>query len=330
MLSKSYSHRFFGAIEDINITSIEPCSFYNCRNINQVIITNLSNSINQHGLIQPIVVRTLDNHFEIVAGCRRYLACKSLNWKKIPCHIVHLNDIQTFEISLVENIQRESLSPLEEAKSFKLFVIDKGWGSITNLSLKIGKSPSYITKRISLLDFPDIQQSIESADLKPSSAEELLAIKDSERRSQLGKLIIKRHLTTMNARKLVREDPYYCENSEIIEVRSELQAFNKSIVILKIAMNKIAQLMDEEDEDDDEKNKNRIEVYGNNTNIENNNITTENNFENISNNKTKNNLLIKELLMYQKRQLHDQIDMLMRAKRKYAKNIFRYRRIMEN
>jgi len=313
------------------MSSIESCSFYNCRNISQVVITNLSNSIKQHGLIQPIVVRALDDHFEIVAGCRRYLACKSLNWKKIPCHIVHLNDIQTFEMSLVENIQRESLSPLEEAKSFKLFVIEKGWGSISNLSLKIGKSPSYITKRISLLDLPpDIQQSIESDDLKPSSAEELLSIKDPERQSQLGKLIIKRHLTTMNARKLVREDPYYCENSEIIEVRSELQAFNKSIVILKIAMNKIAQLLDEDDEDDDEKNNNRIKLYNDHKNIENNNTATEDNLENISKNKTKNDLLIKEILMYQKRQLHDQIDMLMKAKRKYAKNIFRYRRIMEN
>src|SRR6185437_12931514 len=239
------SEHFFGQIEYLNISDIQ-LSPYSYRNSNDVSVKNLSYSIKQHGLLQPIVVRTKDNtYFEIVAGSTRHLACKSLNWKKIPCHIVHLNDIQTFEMSLVENIQRESLSPLEEAKSFKLFVIEKGWGSISNLSLKIGKSPSYITKRISLLDLPpDIQQSIESDDLKPSSAEELLSIKDPERQSQLGKLIIKRHLTTMNARKLVREDPYYCENSEIIEVRSELQAFNKSIVILKIAMNKIAQLLD--------------------------------------------------------------------------------------
>ncbi len=330
MLSNPYSHRFFGQIEDINMSSIEPSSFHNCRNINQVVIDTLSNSIKQHGLIQPIVVRALDDHFEIVAGCRRYMACKSLNWKKVPCHTVHLNDIQTFEMALVENIQRESLSPLEEAKSFKVYVLDKGWGSISDLSFKIGKSPSYITKKISLLDLPpDIQQSIESADLKPSSAEELLSIKDPERQSQLGKMIINRHLTTMKARKLVREDPYYCENSEIIEVRSELQVFNKSIVILKIAMNKIAQLIDEEDEyEENEKNKNTIEVHNNQIHIEKNKLKDDN--VGIANkNETNNDLLIKELLMYQKRQLHDQIDMLMKAKRKYAKNIFRYRRIME-
>jgi ParB family transcriptional regulator, chromosome partitioning protein len=74
-----------------------------------------------------------------VTGCRRYIACKYINWKKIPCHAVHLNDMQTFEIALVENIQRESLTPLEEAKSFKTYVLDKGWGSIYELSSKIGE-----------------------------------------------------------------------------------------------------------------------------------------------------------------------------------------------
>jgi ParB family chromosome partitioning protein len=259
------------------------------------------------------------------------MACKSLNWKKIPCHTVHLNDIQTFEMALVENIQRESLSALEEAESFKMYVLDKGWGSISDLSFKIGKSPCYITKRISLLDLPlDVKQSIEKAELKPSLAEELLAIKDPERQSALGKLILKRRLTTMKARELVREDPYYCENSEIIEVRSELQAFNKSIVILKIAMNKMAQLIDEEeDENNDYSNEFR---YRENDKDESNNkdIEKENNihYKNTNNN-NKSSILIKELLMYQKKQLHDQIDMLMKAKRKYAKNIFRYRIIME-
>src|SRR6185437_2885863 len=149
----------------ISISSINPSSLYNCRDINQVVIETISESIKQYGLIQPIVVRVAvtavvdktkveESHYEIVAGCRRYMACKILNWKKIPCHIVHLDDMQAFEISLVENIQRESLSPLEEAKSFKKYVIDKGWGSISNLSDKIGKSHSYITKRIAILDLP--------------------------------------------------------------------------------------------------------------------------------------------------------------------------------
>ena len=85
----------------------------------------MANSIRQHGLLQPLVVRTKDDYFEIVAGCTRYLACKSLHWKKIPCHIVHLNDIQSFETALVENIQRDSLSPLDEAKALKCMSLIK-------------------------------------------------------------------------------------------------------------------------------------------------------------------------------------------------------------
>ncbi|HEY6535165.1 MAG TPA: ParB/RepB/Spo0J family partition protein [Candidatus Nitrosocosmicus sp.] len=341
MLSqKPYSYRLFGEIEYISISSIKTSSLYNCRDINQIVIETISESIKQYGLIQPIVIRVAvtavedraiveDNHYEIVAGCRRYMSCKILNWKKIPCHIVHLNDKQAFEISLVENIQRESLSPLEEAKSFKKYVIDNGWGSISNLSSKIGKSHSYITKRIAMLDLPlDVQQSIKNYELKPSSAEELLYIKDPEIQSQLGKMILKRHLTTMKARKLVKEDPYYCENSEIIETRSELQAINKSIVILKIAMSKIAELVEDENEEEEENEKNYNDINDNNgTNSK---VLRERNNRNsngITNSKS--NWLIKELLMYQKKQLHDQIDILLKAKKKYVKNIVRYRQIME-
>ncbi len=343
MLSqKPYSYRLFGEIEYISVSSIKPSTLYNCRDINQIVIEAISESIKQYGLIQPIVIRVAvtavedgaiveDNHYEIVAGCRRYMACKILNWEKIPCHIVHLNDMQAFEISLVENIQRESLSPIEEAKSFKKYVLDKGWGSISNLSSKIGMSHSYITKRIAMLDLPlDVQQSIKNYELKPSSAEELLYIKDPERQSQLGKMILKRHLTTMKARKLVREDPYYCENSEIIEGRSELQAINKSIVILKIAMSKIAQLVEDEDEEEEEKEDERNYDDINDSNGMNSKELRERNNRN-SNGivNSKSNLLIKELLMYQKKQLHDQIDILLKAKKKYVKNIVRYRQIME-
>ena len=175
-----------------------------------------------------------------------------------------------------------------------MYVLDKGWGSVAQLSSRIGKSPSYITKRIGLLVLPpDVQKSIEDSSLKPSSAEELLSIKDRTRQSQLGNMIVKRHLTTMKAPEFVREDPYYCENSEIIEVRGDLQSFNKSIVILKVAMSKLAEIVEKEGEEED------------------------------------GDFLIYELLMHQKKLLHEQIDTILRAKKKYARNIFRYRKIMK-
>jgi ParB family transcriptional regulator, chromosome partitioning protein len=139
--------KYFGEVDTINISNIK-LPLYNFRIHNEDNIQSMADSIRQHGLLQPIIVRTTkdNNYFEVVAGYTRYLACKSLKWKKIHCHIVHLNDIQTFEMALVENIQRESFTPLEEANAFKIYISDKGWGSISELASKIEKSLSYITK----------------------------------------------------------------------------------------------------------------------------------------------------------------------------------------
>lgn len=159
---QSCSSRFLGQIDNLFIKEIilpEHClrKAYGDSDIKEI-----SYSIQINGLLQPIIVRPKDDGlFEIVAGCRRYLSCKTLGWKKIPCHIVHLNNKQTFEISLIENISRRSISAMEEAIAFKKYVYDNGWGSINELSTKIGKSSSYITKRIALLSLPlDIQKKL--------------------------------------------------------------------------------------------------------------------------------------------------------------------------
>ena len=78
-------------------------------------------SILEKGLLQPIIVRMINDNinYEIVAGYRRYSACKKLGWKKIPCQIVDLTDMEAFEILIVENVQRKTLNPIDEAKAFK-------------------------------------------------------------------------------------------------------------------------------------------------------------------------------------------------------------------
>jgi len=284
------SERFFGDVENLDINDIKLPTF-RFRVVEHIEIKKMADSIRQHGLIQPIVVRPKqDGFFEIVAGCTRFSACKLLHWRKVPSHIIHLNEIQTFEVTLVENIHRKSISPLDEAWAFKKYVFDNGWGSISELASKIGKSSSYITKRMALLELPsDVQECIKNFSLKPSTAEEISTIKDPEKQSKLADLIVKRHLTTMKARQLVKDDdPYYCENSEVLEVRGELQSFNKAIIALRVAMSKIAAATEDEEE----------------------------------------NFLIYELLMYHKNILHDQIDNIMRAKRKYAKNIYQLRKLI--
>jgi len=179
-----------GIIDDINISQIK--EGHNPRK--QVVVVpdveELAASIQQKGLLQPILVRPIveeeaEGYFEIIAGNRRFHACKRLGWNKIACHIIELDDKQAFEVSLIENLQRKTLGPLDEASAFKAYVSDFGWGGVSELSSKIGKSISYIIKRIKLLNLPiDIQNSIINHTLDTSTAEELFVIKDKTRLNQ--------------------------------------------------------------------------------------------------------------------------------------------------
>ena len=140
-------------IEQIEMKMIHPSSFAvrdkfqkYCEDDESLIM-----SIREHGLIQPILIRPLSHGFEIVAGHRRYQACKSLRWRFIPCKIREMTNKQAFEIQLSENIQRKSMDPIEEAEAFRRYVIDFGWGGISDLAKKIGKSEEYVSHRIQLL-----------------------------------------------------------------------------------------------------------------------------------------------------------------------------------
>jgi ParB family transcriptional regulator, chromosome partitioning protein len=96
-------------------------------------VSSLAESINMNGLLQPIVVRIIEgNYFEIVAGNRRFLACKHLSLRKIPCHIMDLSDKEAYELSLIENMQRRSINPIEEGQAYSRYIEDYGWGECQN------------------------------------------------------------------------------------------------------------------------------------------------------------------------------------------------------
>jgi ParB family transcriptional regulator, chromosome partitioning protein len=140
-------------------------------------IDELSGSIKKHGLLQPIIVRPINRGFEIVAGHRRFQACKILRWKTIPAMVKDVSDKDAFEIQLVENIQRKTLDPIEEAQAFKLYVRDYGWGGITYLAETIMKSEQYVSSRIQLLKLPqNVIDKVKSGELKVSHAFELLGL----------------------------------------------------------------------------------------------------------------------------------------------------------
>jgi ParB family chromosome partitioning protein len=283
----SSSPLILGIIEDIEIRLLRPFRF----NVRDEIgnVADLSYSIKQRGLLQPILVRNKDAYYEIIAGHRRYEACKKLGWRKIICHIVELDDKEAFEVSLIENLQRKSLNPIEEAQAYKKYTTDFGWGGITDLAVRIGKSKSHIDKRVRLLDLPpNIIDSISNSSLNSSSAEELLSLRDRKQQLELADLAEHAGLSSRDMRQLVKEvkrdEIYdYDAKNEFIYSPSlknidELaqRSFDKSIVVLKIAMNRLSVIIQETEE----------------------------------------NWILYETLMQHKKVLHNQVDILIREKMK--------------
>jgi ParB family transcriptional regulator, chromosome partitioning protein len=245
-----------GIIEDIDIYKIrQPPEYYRSSASD---FSELANSINRKGLLQPVIVRTAQNgYFEMVAGNRRLQACKSLGWRKIICHIVELDNKQAFEISLIENIHRSSLSPVEEAYAFKSYVQDLGWGGISDLAAKIGKSVSYVDKRLKLLSLPpEIIESICNSTINTSVAEELAFIDDASKQIEFAKIATQERMSSRQTRNLIKEfkdSSSYVENPSIATMADMYEktqrSFDKSITALKIAMNKLAAIIEQTEDD---------------------------------------------------------------------------------
>ena len=208
-----------------------------------------------------------------------------MGWRKITCHVEDLNDKEAFEISLMENIQRSTLNPLDEGKAFELYVSQFGWGGVSDLASKIGKSVSYVTKRISLLTLPpDVINSIRENAMSSSMGEELCSVKDDATKSELAFLISQRHLSVRKVRQLVGDLENNNSHSVLssspsgVKTTNKIQkSLDKSIIVLRIAMNRMAMIVEDVKED--------CWVTG-------------------------------EILLQHKNVLHDEIDILLKQKRK--------------
>ncbi|HSL13477.1 MAG TPA: ParB/RepB/Spo0J family partition protein [Nitrososphaeraceae archaeon] len=242
-------------IEQIEMKMIRPSSFAvrdkfqkYCEDDESLII-----SIREHGLIQPILIRPLSHKFEIVAGHRRYQACKSLRWRFIPCKICEMTNKQAFEIQLSENIQRKSMDPIEEAEAFRRYVIDFGWGGVSDLAKKIGKSEEYVSHRIQLLKLSEeTQKKIASNMLNVSKAIEISTI-PIEKQSQIVGEIIKNNLSVKRIRelKMILRDNITEDYTNIgfangnNYLSKSLKITKKASLSLKVALARIDNLIEE-------------------------------------------------------------------------------------
>jgi|SRR5215208_5684519 len=243
-----------GVIEDIDLLQIKLSRRPLRADVGDV--EPLAESIGKNGLLQPIVVRIIDDYFEIVAGNRRFLACKHLSLRKIPCHVVELPDKEAYEIALIENMQRKSMNPIEEGRAYIRYIVDYGWGGVSELAKVIGKSQEYISKRIKLLELPEnMQNEIIRHRIKPSIGEELAYIKDKQTQSRLTKMVSERHVTVKQLRhEILAASQELTIESDTIDFqdtyRRTVTAYDKVIITLKLTLRRINDIIENIEEVD--------------------------------------------------------------------------------
>jgi ParB family transcriptional regulator, chromosome partitioning protein len=151
-------------------------------------LTELADSIREHGVLQPILVRPVGSQFELIAGERRWRAARMAQRESIPAIVVEFDDETALEVSIIENLQREDVSPLEEASMFRKMT-DLGY-SVRQLAQKIGKDKGYVENRMRLADAPqEIRDLVSVRKDTISHAYELMKIRDERTRRRLAKKV---------------------------------------------------------------------------------------------------------------------------------------------
>ena len=162
-------------------------------------LTELADSIREHGVLQPILVRPVGSQYELIAGERRWRAARMAQRDSIPAIVVDLDDETALEVSIIENLQREDVSPLEEASMFRKMT-DLGY-SVRQLAQKIGKDKGYVENRMRLADAPpEIRDLVSVRKDTLSHAYELMKIRDERTRRRLAKKVAAGELTLARLR----------------------------------------------------------------------------------------------------------------------------------
>lgn len=182
-------------ILNINVDLIVPNRFQPRLTFDEVALNELANSIKEHGILQPLVLRKLGDKYEIIAGERRYKASTLIGLKEVPAIVIEVDDKKSSELAVVENIQRKELSALEEANSYKK-LLDMGQLTQEELANKMGKTQSTIANKLRLLNLcPEVQNSILKNEISERHGRSLLQIKDFDQQRQILNKIISERMT---------------------------------------------------------------------------------------------------------------------------------------
>ncbi len=207
-MRKSRKHRCLGGNmidrKDIPIEKVRPNRYQPRTIFEEESLFELSQSIRENGLIQPIVVREMDDHYEIIAGERRYRAMLMAGFLSVPVIVNNINDDQSATVALIENIQRENLSPLEEAKAYRDIIRLQG---ITQKQLanQLGKSQSAVANKIRLLELPEsVLEQLGNRKITERHARALLGL-ETEKQEEVLKEILNKKLNVAATEKLINK-----------------------------------------------------------------------------------------------------------------------------
>ena len=174
--------------QKVNINEIKPNQYQPRSNFDEQSIQELASSIKENGLLQPITLRETFTGYELIAGERRYRACKSLNMEKIPAIIIEAGEVKTATLALIENIQREDLSAIEEANGYLQMIRLTGLTQ-SELAEKVGKTQSTIANKIRLLNLDEeVQQAISSKEITERHGRALLSLNEQQQKEVLNKI----------------------------------------------------------------------------------------------------------------------------------------------
>ena len=242
-------------VRNIPVNQIVPNRFQPRTIFDESKIEELARTIHTHGIIQPIVVREYGEQFEIIAGERRFRAAQSLGWEEVPAIVKNLSDTETASVALIENLQREELTPIEEAVAYaKLLELHE----LTQeaLAQRLGKGQSTVANKLRLLKLPEeIQQSILEKKITERHARALIPLKDPQIQIEAAEIIIAKHLNVKQTEELVKKlqegktkKPERRQRSVSKDVRIAMNTIRQS---LSMVTDSGIQLNSEEEEFDD-------------------------------------------------------------------------------
>ncbi|MFD1850997.1 nucleoid occlusion protein [Oceanobacillus bengalensis] len=223
-------------VVQLPVKSIVPNRYQPRTIFNNEKIKELAQTIHTHGMIQPIIVRRMEeDHYEIIAGERRWRAVQTLEWENISAIIREMSDTETASVALIENLQREELTVIEEAYAYsKLLEMH----SLTQeaLAQRLGKNQSTIANKLRLLKLPEeVHEALLNKSITERHARSLIKLKDPEKQIQMLQLIVEHDLNVKQTEERIEK---VLEPKENKKKRAKFKGINKDI---RIAMNTIRQ-----------------------------------------------------------------------------------------